>query len=86
MAAAAIAAIKRAVRAGGYVLCCEETDVEHRHGETDNPRGKCTIGRSVRTYEELFRPFTLERTSPRRIEPTYPRPDVGTYMLFRGPI
>ena len=39
--------------------------------------------RPVAWYAEQLQPSTLLATSPRVIEPGYPRPDVGTYMLFQ---
>lgn len=80
-----IAEIRRIVAPGGSILLCEETDITQIAGEIDNDRGMCTIGRRVETYAEWLAPFRLAATSPRRIEPTYPRPDVGTYMWFDGP-
>jgi SAM-dependent methyltransferase len=79
------AEIRRVLRPSGTLVLCEETDVSHRAGDVLDPNGMCTIGRSVTTYAALFQPFTLSASRPRRIEPTYPRPDVGTYMTFRGP-
>lgn len=76
--------IQRIARSPAFVLLCEETDTEHLWGDLEDPSGMCTIGRSVAEYERLLAPFRLVETSPRRIEPTYPRPDVGTYMLFRA--
>jgi SAM-dependent methyltransferase len=75
--------IARIVKPGGYVLMCEETDSAHRNGAVDDPNGICTIGRPVEAYQRLLGTCDLVATKPRRIEPTYPRSDVGTYMLFR---
>ena len=77
--------IVRVLKPGGHVLICEETDPQHRDGAIDDPNGMCTIGRPVTGYQRLFATFDLLATQPRRIEPTYPRGDVGTYMLFRKP-
>ena len=74
--------IRRVLRSPGFALLCEETDEDHRAGQALDPLRKCTVGRSVARYEQLMAPMRLVETSPRRIEPTYPRPDVGTYMLF----
>lgn len=79
------AEIRRVLRPSGTLVLCEETDVSHRAGDVLDPNGMCTIGRSVTTYAELFQPLTLSASRPRRIEPTYPRTDVGTYMTFRRP-
>jgi SAM-dependent methyltransferase len=80
----AIAEIKRLVRPSGFVLLCEETDTSHVSGDLTDEGGRCTIGRSISTYAELLAPCRLIATSRRRIEPNYPRPDVGTYMLFQS--
>ena len=85
VAAAAAGEIVRLVKPGGHVLICEETDPAHRDGAVDDPHGMCTIGRTVAEYQRLFGALDFLDTAPRRIEPTYPRPDVGTYMLFRKP-
>ncbi|WP_136417619.1 class I SAM-dependent methyltransferase [Herbaspirillum sp. ST 5-3] len=77
--------ILRILKPGGYLLICEETDPSHCDGATDDPNGMCTIGRPVPLYQRLFPTLELLATQPRRIEPTYPRDDVGTYMLFRKP-
>ena len=86
VAAAAAGEIVRLVKPGGHVLICEETDPAHRDGAVDDPHGMCTIGRTVAEYQRLFGALDLLDTAPRRIEPTYPRPDVGTYLLFRKPV
>lgn len=74
--------IKRITKKGGYILLCEETDSKHVSGDTNNPFGRCTIGRSVETYQNLMAPYKLIKISSRKIEPGYTRKDVGTYMLF----
>jgi SAM-dependent methyltransferase len=78
----AAAEISRVLRPGGHLLICEETDPAHRDGDLEGRGAMCTIGRPIARYQELFRGMRLLETRPRRIEPTYPRPDVGTYMLF----
>ena len=75
--------ISRILKPDGHLLICEETDPAHRGGAVDDPDATCTIGRPVSEYEAMFRGLTLVETRPRRIEPTYPRADVGTFMLFR---
>jgi SAM-dependent methyltransferase len=72
----------RCLKFDGHILICEETDEEHIAGNTNDPLGQCTIGRSVGRYCNYFKPLTLEFTAPRRIEPGYPRENTGTYMLF----
>ena len=67
---------------GGHVLLCEETDPAHVHGDLSDDGGMCTVGRAAATYAGLFAPLRLLESAPRVIEPTYPRADVGTYLLF----
>ena len=86
VAEATIREMLRALRPGGVVLICEETDPRHRDGAVDDPAGMCTIGRPVEIYRRLFDPMVLLDSRPRRIEPTYPRADVGTYLLLQKPI
>jgi SAM-dependent methyltransferase len=78
-----VAELKRIIRHPGFLLLCEETDERHVSGELTDPSLTCTVGRSVFRYQELLAPMELIETSPRQIEPTYERPNVGTYMLFR---
>lgn len=80
----AVEEIKRIVAKPGYVLLCEETDVNLHYYEGDSTEGGSTIGRSVEQYATLMAPFVLITTSPRRVEPAYPRRNVGAYMLFRS--
>jgi SAM-dependent methyltransferase len=82
VAARAAAELGRLRAPGGHVLICEETDEGHRGGDVGDDDGICTIGRSVERYAALLSPLRLLETSPRVIEPTYARDDVGTYMLF----
>jgi SAM-dependent methyltransferase len=83
VAAGTASEIARILKPGGHLVICEETDSGHRAGDIDDPTGTCTIGRTLEQYQRLFPGFTLLTTRPRRIEPTYPRPDVGTFMVFR---
>jgi len=69
----------------GFVLVVEETDPTLADDDSDSGGGGVTIGRSVDTYREWMRPFELVLQRAREIEPGYPRPDVGTYMLFEAP-
>lgn len=82
MVAAAAAELKRVVRPGGWLLLCEETNPATRLGAVEDDNGMCVIGRAVPTYEALLAPCRLVSVSPRRVEPTYPTADVGSYMLF----
>jgi len=74
--------MRRLLAPGGHVLICEETNPSHVSGDVGDKNGICTIGRSPETYVRLFAPLRLLETAPRVIEPTYPRADVGTYLLF----
>ena len=71
------------LKSHGHILICEETDESHISGNINDPLGQCTIGRSVKKYCEYFKPLVLDFTAQRRIEPTYPRENTGTYMIFR---
>ena len=82
VAAGVAAEIVRLRAPGGHVLICEETDPAHLSGDVADESGICTIGRSAATYARLFAPLRLLESAPRVIEPTYPRRDVGTYLLF----
>jgi SAM-dependent methyltransferase len=75
--------IRRVLMRPGYALLCEETDPLHRWQEHADGSGRFTIGRSVETYTKLLA-MELVATSPRRVEATYQRADVGSYMLFRS--
>ncbi len=73
--------VTRIIKRQGYLLLCEETDGffddEFKTGEFG------TKSRSVAVYSELLPEFDLIKTAPRPPEPSYPRKDVGTFMLFR---
>jgi SAM-dependent methyltransferase len=77
--------LRRIVRPDGYLLLCEETDATLEAGDRANAHLGYTCGRPVTTYQAWLAPWTLVATRRRSIEPGYPRPDVGTYMLFAGP-
>lgn len=80
-----IGELQRIVRPGGYLLLCEETDPTLEAGNRLEAHLGYTCGRPVTTYERWLAPWKLIATRRRAIEPDYPRPDVGTYMLFAGP-
>jgi SAM-dependent methyltransferase len=75
-----LAEIRRVVPAG-HVLLVEETDATYGPAQF-RPETGTHIGRSVAWYAECLAPWQLVATWPRQIEPTYPRRDVGTAMLF----
>jgi SAM-dependent methyltransferase len=79
-----LAEIRRILKPRGHVLLCEETDTTLEAGDAAHADIGYTKGRSVEWYAERMPGFTLKETSKRVIEPGYPRPDVGTYMLFRA--
>lgn len=82
-AAAVLADVRRVLAPGGHLVLVEETDVSLEAGDPDRAELGYTRGRSVAWYADRFAPSTLVGTSPRVIEPGYPRPDVGAYMLFQ---
>ena len=82
-AEAVLAEIRRVLAPGGHLLLVEETDATLEAGDPARADLGYTRGRPVAWYAERFRPSTLLATSPRVIEPGYPRQDVGTYMLFQ---
>lgn len=77
--------LQRIVRPDGHLLLCEETDATLEAGDRSAAHLGYTCGRPVATYETWLAPWKLIATRRRSIEPGYPRPDVGTYMLFAGP-
>ena len=82
-AEAVLAEIHRVLSPGGHLLLVEETDTTLEAGDPASADLGYTRGRPVSWYVEHFRPASLVATSPRVIEPGYPRSDVGTYMLFQ---
>jgi SAM-dependent methyltransferase len=77
--------LRRIVTPSGHLLLCEETDGALEAGDRTQAYLGYTCGRPVATYQAWLAPWKLVATRPRSIEPDYPRPDVGTYMLFAGP-
>jgi SAM-dependent methyltransferase len=77
--------LRRIVRPEGWLLLCEETDPSLEAGDRAAAHLGYTRGRPTALYAEWLAPWTLAATRARVIEPGYPRPDVGTYMLFAGP-
>ena len=78
-----IAEIHRILKPNAVLLLCEETDPTLEAGDRARADLGYTCGRPVETYAAWLAPWTLSATRKRAIEPDYPRPDVGTYMLFR---
>ena len=79
---AAAREIARVLKPSASLVLVEETDDTLEAGHVDRADLGYTKGRSVATYAAAFAPRRLVHTQPRRIEPTYPRPNVGTYMVF----
>jgi SAM-dependent methyltransferase len=77
--------LRRIVAPHGHLLLCEETDETLEAGDRAQAHLGYTCGRAVATYQSWLHPWRLIATKRRSIEPGYPRPDVGTYMLFAGP-
>lgn len=84
-ARAVIGEMLRVLAPAGHLLIAEETDAALEAGDAARADLGYTRGRSVEWYVEALKPLQLLATSPRRIEPGYPRQDVGTYMFFRRP-
>jgi SAM-dependent methyltransferase len=80
---AVIAEVRRILKPSGILLLCEETDATLEAGDPARADLGYTRGRPVDTYAGWLAPSRLVATRPRRIEPDYPRADVGTYMVFR---
>jgi SAM-dependent methyltransferase len=81
--AEALDVIRELKRVGsGAVLLVEETDAAFSDGDPATEGAGITVGRAVETYAAWMQPLSLILRFPRRIEPGYPRWDVGTYMLF----
>ena len=79
-----LAEIVRVAATDAHILLCEETDAALEAGVASVADLGYTRGRSVAWYAARLSPFTLVATAPRIIEPGYPRPDVGTFMFFKG--
>ena len=67
---------------GGWVLIVERTDGGEVVGDNCDAAKFMDHGRAASTFAEWMKPFRLVETMPRALEPTYPRKDSGTYMLF----
>jgi SAM-dependent methyltransferase len=80
-----VAEIVRLMKPDGTLLLCEETDVTLEAGDRAHGELGYTCGRAPEVYGQWLAPWRLVAAKPRVIEPGYPRPDVGTYMLFVGP-
>ncbi|MBI4370946.1 MAG: class I SAM-dependent methyltransferase [Elusimicrobia bacterium] len=67
---------------GGWVLVVERTDRGEALGDPSDAAKFMDHGRPVETFAEWMKPSRLVDSMPRSVEPTYPRRDNGTYMLF----
>ena len=84
-ARAVIGELLRMLAPGGHLLIVEETDPRLEAGDPARADRGYTRGRPVAWYVQALRPLELVATSPRHIEPGYPRLNVGAYMFFRRP-
>lgn len=82
-ARAVIGEIHRVLAPAGHLLVVEETNPRLEAGDATRADLGYTRGRPVTWYRDALKPLELVETSARRIEPGYPRQDVGTYMFFR---
>ncbi len=73
--------LKRVV-SKGHILLVEDTDETQPDCDLPHDETACCRHRSVGRHQEWMLPWRLLRTWPRRVEPTYPQPSVGTAMLF----
>jgi len=80
---AVIGEIQRLLAPAGHLLIVEETNPRLEAGDAARADLGYTRGRPVAWYVDALKPLALVATSSRRIEPGYPRQDVGTYMFFR---
>jgi len=80
-----VAEILRIMKPDGTLLLCEETDVTLEAGDRAYGELGYTCGRAPEVYGRWLSQWRLVAAKPRVIEPDYPRPDVGSYMLFVGP-
>jgi SAM-dependent methyltransferase len=80
-----IAEIVRILKPDGTLLLCEETDVTLEAGDRAHGELGYTCGRAPEIYSRWLSPWRFVAAKPRVIEPGYPRPDVGSYLLFVGP-
>lgn len=67
---------------GGWILLVERTDRGEVVGDNSDSAKFMDHGRTVEVFSDWMRPFRLVATLPRTLEPTYPRKDSGTFMLF----
>ncbi|MFI5178060.1 MAG: class I SAM-dependent methyltransferase [Vicinamibacterales bacterium] len=82
-AEAVLSEILRVLAPGGHLLLCEETDDTLEAGDAALADLGYTRGRPASWYTSRVQPATLVASSPRRIEPGYPRADVGAYLFFQ---
>ena len=79
----ALAVIRELKRvSSGFALLVEETDPSFVDGDPAPEGTGITVGREESTYAGWMEPWPMILSFPRRIEPGYPRADVGHFMLF----
>lgn len=77
--------VLRSLAPRGHVLLIEKTDPFHITDNTTDGARFISRARSVDTYTEYMKPFTLVSVTDRILEPTYANPRPGSCMLFRSP-
>lgn len=83
-AVAALDEAKRVVSARGNILLCEDCGPDYDHDNSSIPGITFTLGRSIEQYKKWMKPWNLVEVSPRRVERTETRVEVGQYMFFSG--
>lgn len=76
------AELHRVLAADGVAVLVEETDTTLCAGDPTQS-GSCTVGRPVSFYADAMAPWTCVSTTRRRVEASYEREDVGTFMCFQ---
>ncbi len=71
----------RVLKPHGYLLLCEETDGFFKDNFKPGEFG--TISRSPAEYASFLSEFEFLKSVSRPHEPSYPRKNVGAFMLFR---
>ncbi len=75
--------ISRITKKNGFLFICEQTDSSDLFGDINDETKLLQHGRTIKEYENIFKNYTLVKSSKRINEPTYRRSDIGSYMLFK---